>query len=147
MHKIIKIVLIVISVAAFVLLFLMPDGDATMAESMASPGLNGMFILAYLLLAIAVLASVIFGIMNMISSPGGLKKAGLAVVGLFVVLGIAYGLSTSEDISISGMADKNIDITEDGVKYVGMGINMFWIMLVVAVGLIAFGAVKKAISK
>ena len=83
----------------------------------------------------------------MSSSPGALKKAGLAILALVIALGIAYGLSSGTDVSIEEMAKKNIDITEDGIKAVGAGINMFGILLLVAVGLIAFGGVKKATSK
>ena len=147
MHKFIKIGLIVISVVAFVFLFLMPDGDVPMDVAMESGGISGMFFIAYFLLAVAVAATFFFGLKNMGSTKGGLKKAGLAIVGLIVVLGIAYGLSSGTDISIEDMAKKNIDITESGIKAVGAGINMFAILLLVAVGLIAFGSVKKATSK
>ncbi len=147
MHKFIKIGLIVISVISFVFLFFMPDGDAPMDVAMESGGISGMFFIAYFLLAVAVVATLIFGLKNMGSTPGGLKKAGFAVLGLIVVLGIAYRLSSGTDISIEEMAKKNIDITESGIKAVGSGINMFGILLLVAVALIAFGSVKNATSK
>ena len=89
MYKIVKIGLIVISVTAFVLLFFMPSKELPMAEAIKSGGMNTMFILAYLLLGIAVVASVVFGLKNMVSSPAGLKKAGFAVIGLIVFLGIS----------------------------------------------------------
>ena len=81
------------------------------------------------------------------STKGGLKKALYAIGGLVVILGIAYGLSSGTDIDLEAMAGKNIDITESGVKRVGAGINMFAILLLVAVGLIAWGAIKNATSK
>lgn len=147
MHKFIKIGLIVISVVAFVFLFFMPDDDAPMNVAMESGGISGMFFIAYLLLAIAVASALIFGLKNVGSTKGGLKKAGFAIVGLIIALGIAYGLSSGTDISIEEMAKKNIDITEGGIKAVGAGINMFGILLLVAVGLIAFGGIRKATSK
>ncbi|MFK5971833.1 MAG: hypothetical protein QM485_00975 [Flavobacteriaceae bacterium] len=147
MHKFVKIGLIVISVISFVFLFLMPEDDAPMEVAMNSNGISGMFFIAYFLLAVAVASALIFGVKNMGSSPGALKKAGLAILALVIALGIAYGLSSGTDISIEDMAKKNIDITEDGIKAVGAGINMFGILLLVAVSLIAFGGIKKATSK
>lgn len=147
MHKIVKIALIVISVVAFIMLFMMPDGDMPMNEAMGSTGITVMFALAYLLLGIAVVATVIFGLKNVVSTPGGLKKALFGIVGLLVLLGIAYGLSSGTDVSIEKMAAAGIETSEGGIKQVGAGINMFFIMLVVAVALIAWGAIKKATGK
>lgn len=148
MYKIVKIGLIVISIIAFILLFFMPDKDMPMADAMQSGGMNAMFILAYILLAAAVIASVIFGLKHMVSSPGGLKKAGFAIIGLVVLLGIAYGLSSGTDVSIENMLSANNIVTDAGeIKSVGAGINMFGIMLLVAVALIIWGSVKKATSK
>lgn len=148
MYKIVKIGLIVISVIAFILLFFMPGKDMPMADAMKSGGMNAMFILAYILLGVAVIASVVFGLKNMVSSPGGLKKAGFAIIGLVVLLGISYGLSGGTDIDPATMLSKNNIVTDEGeIKSVGAGINMFGIMLLVAVVLIAWGSIKKATSK
>ena len=148
MHKFVKIGLIVISIIAFILLFFMPDSDMPMAEAMESGGITGMFSLAYILLAIAVIATLVFGLKNMVSTPGGLKKSLFGIVGLLIALGIAYGLSSGTDISVEGMLDRNnITTTESEIKRVGAGINMFAILLVAAVGLIAWGSIKNATSK
>lgn len=148
MYKIVKIGLIVISVIAFILLFFMPDGDMPIGEAMESGGISTMFALAYILLAVAVLSTLIFGLKNMVSTPGGLKKSLFGIVGLLVILGIAYGLSSSTDISIDTMLDNNNIVTTEGeIKSVGAGINMFFLMLLAAVGLIAWGAIKKATGK
>lgn len=147
MHKIVKIGLVIISVLAFIMLFMMPDGDMPRDEAMNSTGITVMFALAYILLAIAVISSVVFGLKNVVSTPGGLKKTLFGIVGLLVLLGVAYGLSSGTDVSIEKMANAGIETTEDGIKQVGAGINMFFIMLVVAVALIAWGAIKKATGK
>lgn len=147
MHKIVKIGLVVISIIAFITLFMMPDGDMPMSEAMGSTGITIMFALAYILLGIAIVATVVFGLKNVVSTPGGLKKTLFGVVGLLVILGVAYGLSSGTDVSIEKMANAGIETTEGGIKQVGAGINMFFIMLVVAVGLIAWGAIKKATGK
>ncbi|MFK7813516.1 MAG: hypothetical protein AB8B59_13565 [Maribacter sp.] len=145
MYKIVKIGLIVISVIAFVLLFFMPDKDMPMAEAMQSGGMNAMHWLAYILLAIAVIATVVFGLKNMISTPGGLKKSLMGIGGLLIILAIAYGLSSGDDVSVEEMMRvNNIETSEGTIKSVGAGINMFGLLLLVAVGVIGWGAIKKA---
>ncbi|MFS4493287.1 hypothetical protein [Maribacter sp. 2308TA10-17] len=126
----------------------MPDKDMPMAEAMNSGGINAMHWLAYILLFIAVATTVIFGLKNMISSPGGLKKSLMGIVGLLVILGIAYGLSSGTDVSVEDMMRvNNIETSEGTIKSVGAGINMFGLLLLVAVGVIAWGAIKKATGK
>ena len=147
MHKIVKIALVAISVIAFVLLFFMPDSDMPDSEAMESGGIAGMFLLTYILLGIAIVATVVFGLKNMIATPGGLKKSLFGIIGLLVILGVAYGLANGTDVSIEKMAKAGIETSESGIKKVGAGINMFFIMLILAVGLISWGAIKKVISK
>ena len=148
MYKIVKIGLIVISVICFILLFFMPDGDMPDAEQMESGGISAMFMLAYILLAVAVAATLIFGLKNMVATPGGLKKSLMGIVGLLVVLGIAYGLASGTDVSVDDMFEKNkIVTTESTIRSVGAGINMFGLLLVIAVGVIAWGAIKKVTGK
>lgn len=148
MYKIVKIALIVVSVIGFICLFLMPDKDMLRSEAMESTGITLMFGLAYLLMAVAVLATLIFGLKNMASSPGGLKKAAFAILGLFIALGLAYGISSGTDISVDGMLEKNNIVTsESEIRLVGAGIWMFFIMLIVAVGLILWGGIRNATSK
>lgn len=148
MYKIVKIGLIVISVIAFILLFFMPDGDMPFSDQMESGGITAMFTLAYILMIVAVVATLVFGLKNMASSPGGLKKALFGIGGLLVVLGIAYVLSSGTDISIDTMLENNNIVTTEGeIKKVGAGINMVGLLLLASVGLIAWGAIKKATGK
>lgn len=148
MYKIVKIALIVLSVIGFILLFFMPDGDMPDSEQMESTGISVMFMLAYILLAAAVVSTLVFGLKNMVSTPGGLKKSLMGIVGLLVVLGVAYGLASGTDVSIDDMMSKNkIVTTESTIRSVGAGLNMFGLLLLIAVGVIAWGAIKKATGK
>lgn len=148
MYKIVKIGLIVLSVIGFILLFMMPDGDMPDSDQMNSGAIDAMHWLAYILLLIAVAMTLVFGLKNMVSTPGGLKKSLMGIVGLLVVLGIAYGLASGTDVSVEEMLDKNkIVTTESTIRSVGAGINMFGLLLVIAVGVIAWGAIKKATGK
>jgi hypothetical protein len=148
MYKIVKIALVVLSVIGLILLFLMPNSDMPKAEQMGSGSIDAMHWLAYILLFIAAGATLVFGLKNMISTPGGLKKSLMGIGGLLVVLAIAYGLSSGTDVSVEDMLRvNNIETTEGVVKSVGAGINMFGLLLLVAVGVIAWGAIRKATGK
>lgn len=148
MYKIVKIALIAVSVIGFILLFMMPNSDMPPAEQMGSGSIDAMHWLAYILLFVAAGATIVFGLKNMISTPGGLKKSLMGIGGLLVLLAIAYGLASGTDVSVEDMKRvNNIETTEGIVKSVGAGINMFGLLLLVAVGVIGWGAVKKATGK
>jgi len=147
MYKIVKIGLIVVSVIGFVLLFMMPNSDAPVLDQMGDGAIDAMHWLAYILLFIAAGATIVFGLKNMISTPGGLKKSLMGIGGLLVLLAIAYGLSSGTDVSVDAMQRLGIDTSEGEIKSVGAGINMFGLLLLVAVAVIGWGAFKSATSK
>lgn len=145
MNKIVKIVLIVISLVAAVLWFFMPSGDDP--EAINSGAMNFMFIIMYILLGIAVVATLFFGVQKLLSTPGSLKKALFAIGGLAIVVAIAYGLSSGDEAKAvaDAMADKGA--TESTVKNIGMGLNVFFILTVVAIALMIVPGLKKLIGK
>lgn len=145
MNKIIKIVLIVIGLVATVLWFGMPSGDDP--DAINSGSMNFMFIIMYLLLAIAVISTVFFGLKKLVSTPGSLKKALFAIGGLAIVVAISYGLSSGAEAKevADAMADKGA--TESTVKNIGMGLNVFFILTAVAVVLMVFPGLKKMFVK
>lgn len=145
MNKIIKIVLIVIGLIATALWFGMPSSDDP--DAINSGSMNFMFIIMYLLLAIAVVATVFFGLKKLLSTPGSLKKALFAIGGLAIVVAISYGLSSGAEAKAvaDAMADKGA--TESTVKNIGMGLNVFFILTAVAVVLMVFPGLKKMFVK
>lgn len=145
MNKIIKIVLIVIGLLATVLWFGMPSGDDP--DAINSGSMNFMFLIMYALLAIAVVASVFFGLKKLLSTPGSLKKTLFAIGGLAIVVAVAYGLSSGEEAK--AVADAMVDkgATESTVKNIGMGLNVFFILTAVAVALMVFPGLKKLFVK
>ncbi|MGX1928698.1 hypothetical protein [Flagellimonas sp. 2504JD4-2] len=145
MNKIIKIVLIVIGLVATALWFGMPSSDDP--DAINSGSMNFMFIIMYLLLAIAVVATVFFGLKKLLSTPGSLKKALYAIGGLAIVVAISYGLSSGDEAKAvaDAMADKGA--TESTVKNIGMGLNVFFILTAVAVALMVLPGLKKMFVK
>ncbi|MEM9077821.1 MAG: hypothetical protein AAGC43_12310 [Bacteroidota bacterium] len=145
MNKVIKIALIAIGLLAAVLWFSLPSGDDP--DAISSGSMNFMFIIMYLLLAIAVVTTVIFGFKKLLSTPGSIKKALFALGGLAIIVAISYGLSSGNAEVVETMAQRGVETTEGTVKNVGMGLNVFFILSAVAVVLMVFPGLKKLFVK
>ncbi|MGB5555695.1 MAG: hypothetical protein WBM83_13645 [Flavobacteriaceae bacterium] len=143
MQKIVKIALVVIGLIGAVLWFMLPDTDMPANEAAQSGAMNAMFWITYLLLAVAVIASFFYALKNLFSNPANLKKTLYVVGGFLVVLIISYVLSSGTDV-----ADNYMAMSDEGtVKKIGMGLNMFFILTIVAVGAMLWGGFKKMTSK
>jgi len=97
------------------------------------------FYLFYVLLAVAVLAALVFPIINAIKTPGALLKS-LAAFGVLVVLFfIAYALSNSE------VSAKNASLISPGFsRVVSAGLILFYITLIGSVLAVVFSEITKA---
>lgn len=92
-----------------------------------------MFIISYILLAIAILMATISGAKNIMSSPKALKKT-LLYTGVFVVIVlVSYLLAMGES-----------NTTE---HWVSTGLIAFYILTAIATGLLIFTGVKNALIK
>jgi predicted permease len=147
MHKIVKIILVVLGVIGAILWFQLPSADVPVTEAINNGSMNFMFIITYVLLGIAIAASLLFGLKNLLTSKGALKKTLFGVGGLLVVVVISYALATGTDVNLEEMAKKGVPTTESTVKSIGMGLNVFFILTIIAVGAMLWSGVKKMISK
>jgi len=147
MHKIVKIILVVLGVIGAILWFQLPSADVPATEAINNGSMNFMFIITYALLGIAIAASVLFGLMNLLTSKGALKKTLFGVGGLLVVVVISYALANGTDVNLEEMAKKGVPTTESTVKTIGMGLNVFFILTIIAVAAMLWSGVKKMISK
>lgn len=143
MHKILKIFLLVVGVVSAILWYLLPEKDMPVAEAAQSGAMNTMFMITYLLLGIAVVASLIFTLKNLFSNPAGLKKTLFVIGGFLLVVAISYVMSSGTDVSDDYMAMSD----ESTVKKIGMGLNVFFILTIVAIISIILPGVKKLFSK
>ena len=148
MQKILKIVLIVIGLIAAVLsFFFMPGGDDP--DAINSGSIDLMFILTWVLLLAGAVLAVFFGLKKLINTKGGLKKV-LFALGAFVVLFIVgYALSSGEEAEavVKVFDGKEIQPTVSTVKYIGMMLNVFFAMTLIAVLLVLWPGVKRLIGK
>jgi hypothetical protein len=143
MYKIVKIVLIVLGLIGVILWFQLPDSDMPAAQAIGSGAINFMFIITYILMAIAILFSLAFSLINLFANPKNLKKTLYVVVGFLLVVAISYGLASGTDVNIDEMAARGISTSETIVKRIGMGLNMFFILVIIAVGAMIWGGVRK----
>jgi uncharacterized membrane protein len=145
MNKIIKIILIALSVIGLVLwVMLARESEVTVGNG----SMNFMFIITFVLLAIAVFASLFFGLKNVFSSPEGLKRTLIGVGGLIVVAILSYVFASGTDVSIEAMEKKTGILTDEStIKTIGTFLNMFFILTIIAVGSMVLPGVKKMFNK
>ncbi|WP_158975521.1 hypothetical protein [Cellulophaga sp. L1A9] len=145
MNKIIKIILIALSVIGLVLwVMLVKESEVTVGNG----SMNFMFIITFILLAIAVLASLFFGFKNVFSSPEGLKRTAIGVGGLIVVAILSYVFASGTDVNIEDMEQKTGILTDvSTIKTIGTFLNMFFILTIIAVGSMILPGVKKMFNK
>jgi len=143
MQKIVKIALVVIGLLGAVLWFMLPERDMPPAEAAQSGAMNFMFIITYFLLGVAVVVSLVFTLKNLFANPQGLKKTLFVVGGLLLVVGISYVMASGTDVSPEFMAMSN----ESTVKNIGMGLNVFFILTIIAVASLILPAIKNMFSK
>jgi hypothetical protein len=143
MQKIVKIALIAIGLIGAILWFLLPERDMPADEAAQSGAMNAMFIITYILLGVAVVVSLLFTLKNLFSNPQGLKKTLFVVGGLILVVIISYVLASGTDVDPEFLAMSD----EGTVKNIGMGLNVFFILTIIAVGSLIVPAVKNMFSK
>ncbi|WP_456440748.1 hypothetical protein [Psychroserpens sp.] len=144
-QKIIKIVALVIGlIAVYFLVRIMMIGDEAIEADVANQGvLTGFTNLAYVILAIATISTLVFSLVNLVSHPDKLKKA-LISLGVFaLVLAIAWFASSGEE----RLLDDGKILSAGESQMVEAGIKAFYILIMLAAGLMLFFGIKKMLSK
>jgi uncharacterized membrane protein len=145
-HKIVKIITGILGVLGIIFLFMVigsGDEEIKAAASMGDYGKVAPLIsLAQIILGIAVVATLVFSLLGLFSDKEKLKKALFSIVGLLVVLGVAY--ASSEGVE-TPMKDGEF-LSAAGSRLVGTGIRMFYFLSLIAILSMAIAAVKKLIK-
>lgn len=147
MNKIIKIVLVVLGALSAILWYQLPGRDVPASEAVESGAMNFMFIITYLLLGFAVVVSLVFTLKNLFANPKSLKKTLMVIGGFIVVVLISYVLASGTDVSIEEMAGRGIDTSETTIRRIGTGLNMFFLLVLIAVAAMVMGAFKNMSNK
>lgn len=147
MNKIVKIVLVVLGVLSAILWYQLPGRDVPVSEAADSGAMNFMFIITYLLLAIAVAVSLLFTLKSLFANPKSLKKTLMVIGGFILVVLISYVLASGTDVSIEEMASRGIATSETTIRRIGTGLNMFFLLVLIAIVAMALGAFKNMTNK
>ena len=144
-QKIVKIVALVIGlIAVFFLVRIMMLGDEAIKTIPENQGiLSGFANLAYIVLAITAITAIVFSLVNLVSHPDKLKKA-LISLGVFaLVLAVAWFASSGQERLLSD----GTTLTAGQSQMIEAGIKAFYILILLAAGLMLFFGAKKMLSK
>lgn len=147
MNKIVKIVLAVVGVLAAIMWYQLPSRDVPVSEAIQSGSMNIMFLILYVLLGIAVVSALFFTLKSLFGNPSSLKKTLLVVGVFFAVVLLSYALSSGTDVSIEEMASRGVATTESTIKNIGTGLNVFFLLVIIAIASMAWGGVRKMTNK
>ena len=143
LQKITKIGCITLGVLGIIFLFLIfGTGDDTIKAGNIGV-ITPIILLSQLILLIAVIVTLTFSLRGLAKDKTKMKSA-LTSVGLFLgVVVIAFVLSSGVE---TPMRDGKV-LSAIGSRLVGTGIRVFYILVIVAVGLMIFSGGKKFIKK
>ncbi|MDG5490786.1 hypothetical protein [Psychroserpens sp. SPM9] len=144
-QKIIKIVALVIGLIAvfFLVRIIMLGDDAIKADVDNQAVLSWFANLAYVVLAIAAISAVVFSLVNLVSHPDKLKKALLSFGVFAVILLVGFFLSSGEERLLSD----GTTLTATQSQMIEGAIKAFYILILLAAGLMLFFGIKKMLSK
>jgi len=100
-------------------------------------------ILTYLMVGVAALTAIGFGIKKMMLKTNNAKKAIYTIGGLVVVLIFSYLMASDE---ILGSYEK-YEITASTAMLVGMGLTTFYLLAIGAIGAVLYAELSKAFAK
>ncbi len=144
-QKIIKIVALVIGlVAVYFLVRIIMIGDEAIDADVANQGVVSSFItVALIVLAIATIATVIFSLVNLVSNPDKLKKSLLSVGVFALIMLVGYFISSGQE----EILNDGSTLTATQSQMIEGAIKAFYILILLAAGLMLFFGVKKTLSK
>lgn len=103
---------------------------------------NAGLYLAYAMFFIALIAAVVMPLLNSLSDPKSLMKAGIGIGAALVVYLIGYVISGNEVTDVY----TQFGVDEGSSKTIGGGIIMIYLMAFIAIGGIIFGEISRIIK-
>ncbi|HIB47090.1 MAG TPA: hypothetical protein EYN07_08870 [Flavobacteriaceae bacterium] len=134
LHKIFKIIGIVLGLLGVVFMALLLSGNASAMDWLIYTG--------YIVLAVTVVMVLLFVLKGVFE--GDIKKT-LISIGVFAaIIIVSYVLADSTPMQLP---DDGGMTSESGSKWVGTGLYTFYILAIVAVGLMVFSGFKKITNR
>tara|TARA_B100000497_G_scaffold125528_1_gene162171 strand:- start:694 stop:1116 length:423 start_codon:yes stop_codon:yes gene_type:complete len=137
LHKIIKIVGLILSVVgAAILGMIIMKGDDVIKET--GSGVDGFLYTAYIIFALVLISVVVFGFKGLMS--GNIKNTLITVGSFILIVALSYGLADSNQLTL---ANGEL-LSEANSKWIGAGLYTFYILAIVAIGSMIISGFKKA---
>ena len=146
-QKITNILSISLGVLALLFLVLIISAGDESIEMNAMNGdygfVSAIIYLAFVVLGIVVLSSLIFSIVNLVSDKTKLKKAGISIGSFLLVIVIAYLFSEGVE---TPMQDGKV-LSASGSRWVETGIRTFYLLILIAGGIMISNSIIKKFKK
>lgn len=146
-QKITNILSISFGVLALVFLVLIISAGDESIEMSAMNGDYGfvaaIIYLAFAVLGVVILSTLIFSIMNLVSDKTKLKKAGISIGSFLLVVIIAYLFSEGVE---TPMQDGKV-LSASGSRWVETGIRTFYLLTLIAGGVMISNSIIKIFKK
>ena len=138
LHKILKIVALILGVAGMIFwVLLVSKGDEYVKTT--GEGVDPLMYIAYITLGIVIFFVVIFVLQGIFA--GNLKKT-LLVIGVFLaIVVVSYFISSDSVAGLPKIDGKAISASTS--KWVSTGLNTFYILAIGAIGSMVLSGVKK----
>jgi len=145
LHKILKIVALVLSLVGIVsLVRIIAAGDEAIESGERAGLVDPMAYVAYITLGLILVFVLIFVLKNLFTNTAGLKNTLIGVGAFAAVLVVSYVISSGDTMQYrleDGYA------TESQSQLVGAGLTAFYILIIIAAATMIFSGVKKLVSK
>ncbi|AFL80937.1 hypothetical protein Aeqsu_1445 [Aequorivita sublithincola DSM 14238] len=135
LHKILKIVALLLSVAGVIFLaMIISKGDVEVTATGA--GVDGFLYVAYIILGLTVLFVLFFVLKGL--AAGNIKNTLISIGAFLLIVVISYVLADGNPMQIGEEV-----LSASGSKWVGTGLYTFYILAVIAIGSMVFSGIKK----
>lgn len=140
LHKILKIVAVILSLAGIIFLgLIISKGDDVVKAT--GEGVDGYLYVAYITLAIVLLFVIVFVLKGIFA--GNIKRTLLSIGAFLVIVAIGYVLSSGVE---TPMQDGEM-LSVSGSRWVGTGLHVFYILAVLAIIAMVFSGIKKMTTR
>lgn len=141
LHKILKIVVALIGIAALVVAGMVWANDEAIRGGDSQGLVDTMMTLTWIVIIIAIVLVLIFVIKGLFT--GNTKNTLIAVGAFAVVIAISYFTATGVETPLK---DGEV-LSANGSKWVSAGITAFFILAAIAIGLMLVSGAKKLVTK
>ena len=143
-QKIITLIAAIIGVISVIFLgLIIGAGDDAVKAGESSGSVDTFMYIAYIVLALTLAFVVVFTLKNVFTNASGLKNTLIGIGAFVAVLLIAYAVSTGDttEYKYNGLVATSGEST-----MAGAGLVAFYLLMVVAIGSLLLGSVKKMIK-